>query len=71
MPWWGRFDREGDLDRGLRAHLDLEAEELRESGVPRHEALCAAQWALDNATVIKEEARSTWGWTTVDVLLQD
>jgi hypothetical protein len=55
----------------LRAHLDLEAEELRESGMPRREALYAAQCALGNTTFIKEEVRTMWGWTSLDVLLQD
>lgn len=46
MRWRQRSDREADLDRELRAHLDLEAEELRESGVAPHQAVYAAQCAL-------------------------
>ena len=79
MPWWtggpfrdpSRADREADLDRELRAHLDLEAEEMRESGVAPHQALYAAQCALGNTTFIKEEVRTMWGWNTVDILLKD
>jgi predicted permease len=43
-----------DLDRELRVHLDIEAEEQRERGVPEDEAWCAAQRALGNQTRIKE-----------------
>lgn len=63
MPWWRRARLEADLDRELRAHLELEAEELRDSGVPAREAAFAAQCALGNTTVIKEEVRTMWGWT--------
>ncbi len=71
MPWWRRSHREADLDRELQAHLDLEAEELRDSGVAYSQALYAARRALGNTTFIKEEVRTMWGWNAVDVLLQD
>ena len=34
MHWWRRKSREQDLDRELRSHLDLEAEEQQEAGLP-------------------------------------
>ncbi|SPE35607.1 hypothetical protein SBA3_2290002 [Candidatus Sulfopaludibacter sp. SbA3] len=33
--WWRRKPSERDLERELRSHLDLEAEEHREAGLPR------------------------------------
>jgi hypothetical protein len=45
----GRADR--DLERELRAHLELETEEQRESGLPADEARYAAQRAFGNVTL--------------------
>src|SRR5215510_11508635 len=64
-------DREQDLERELRSHLELEAEEQQESGLSPEEARYAAQRALGNTTVVKEEVREMWGWTSVERLLQD
>ncbi len=49
MMWW-RKKREDDLERELRSHLDLEAEERRDR--------YAAQRALGNLALIKEDARA-------------
>ena len=77
MNWWrkladriaGRSDL--DLDRELRAHLDLEAEEQQESGLPSGEARHAAQRAFGNTTLIKEDTRAMWGRTSLEQLEQD
>jgi predicted permease len=61
MMW--RRKRERDLDRELRAHLDLEAEERGD--------WYGAQRALGNTARIKEEVRTTWGWTSWEVMIQD
>jgi putative ABC transport system permease protein len=65
----GRADL--DLDRELRAHLDLETEEQQESGLPPDEARYAAQRAFGNTTLIAEDTRAMWGWTLLDQLGQD
>ena len=71
MGWWHRRKQEEDLDRELRAHLDLESEERRESGLPLDEARYGAQRAFGNTTVIKEDTRAMWGWTSLERLGQD
>src|ERR1700689_1253773 len=53
-----------DLDRELRAHLDLEAEELRAAGSDPREAMHAARRTLGNTTLLKEAIREKSGWTT-------
>src|SRR6476646_536350 len=63
--------REQDLDRELRAHLELEAEENRESGMPAAEASYAARRALGNTAYVKEEVREMWGWANLERLRQD
>src|SRR5271156_2205550 len=70
-PWISRNHREEDLERELRCHLDLEAEEQSEAGVPNEEARYAAQRALGNATLVKEDTRAMWEWSSVERLWQD
>jgi hypothetical protein len=65
----GRADQ--NLERELRAHLDLEAEELRESGIPHDEAHYAALRAFGNTTLAMEDTRAMWGWTWLEHFGQD
>ncbi len=55
--------REDDLDRELRAHLDLESEELDDRD--------AARRALGNVARIKEDVRSAWGLGAIQRAAQD
>jgi predicted permease len=71
VSWWSRKQREQDLERELRSDLELEAEELRESGLSLQDAQCAARRAFGNATYVKEEVREMLGWTWVERLFQD
>ena len=71
MRWWRRKQRERDLERELRADLDLEAAEQRDNGLSEAEARYAAQRALGNVTLIKEDTRAMWGWTSVERFGQD
>src|SRR5579863_2141160 len=66
-----RTNREDDLDRELRSHLAEEAEELRTRGLSDREADYAAQRALGNAAVVKEEVREMWGWAGFERFGQD
>jgi len=71
MPWYRRKDREQDLDRELRAHLESEATEQQETGLSPESARRAAQRVLGNTTLIQEEVRQMWGWTSVERFAQD
>src|SRR3979409_2475161 len=75
MPWWWRQEREHDLERALRSHLDSEAEEEERAGLSAglsaEDARRAAHRALGNITLIKEEVRAVWGWTTFEQIAQD
>jgi predicted permease len=66
-----RRDREDDLDRELSAHLELEAEEQRDAGRSLEEARYAAQRALGNSLLIKEDVRATWRWASLESVQQD
>ena len=63
--------RERDLERELRDHLELEAEQQRESGLSADEARYAASRAFGNTTRIKEDTREIWTWASLERLAQD
>jgi predicted permease len=71
MRWAWRRHREQDLERELRAHLELEAEERRDAGLSAEDARYAARRMLGNRTSIQEEVREMWGWATVEQIAQD
>jgi predicted permease len=70
MPWRPKR-REQDLERELRAHIDLEAQERREAGASPTDARNAARRAFGNTTYIGEETRHSWGWTPLGTVFQD
>jgi hypothetical protein len=69
--WWRRRDREAELERELRDHLGLEAEEWQEGGSSPEEAAYVARRALGNTTQIKEDVRMAWGFQWLETSLQD
>ena len=60
-----------DLDRELRSHLELEAEEQRNAGVSDDQAAYAARRALGNTTGIKEAVHELSGWISLECFWQD
>ena len=71
FPWYRRRQRDADLERELRDHLELEAEEQRAAGLPPREASRAAHLALGNTVRIEEDVRASWGFQWLETLLQD
>jgi len=71
MRWWQMKKRNADLERELRADLELEEEEQRENGATAEEAKYAARRALGNMTLIRERTHEAWGWAVFERLLQD
>src|SRR5260370_38298874 len=68
---WRRRDREQDLERELRAHMELEAEEQQDSGLTPEQARYAAQRAFGNTTFVQEEVREMWGWNSLETVGKD
>lgn len=64
-------DRERDLDREIRDHLEIEAEEQRDRGLSPNEANEIADRLFGNTTLIKEDVRETWRLRWLDRLWQD
>lgn len=72
MRWWPHRDKdEKDLDRELRSHLEAEAEEQQERGLPPEKAIDSARRAFGNVTAVKEDVRRAWGWTKLEQVVQD
>ena len=67
----GNHDRDDDLAREIRAHLELEAEERVADGASPEEARVAARRAFGNVTRIREDARAMWTTPWVDQAQQD
>jgi putative ABC transport system permease protein len=64
-------DRDDDLVREIRTHLELEAEERMVQGASPEDARAAARRAFGNATRVREESRFVWISPWIDHLRQD
>lgn len=71
MRWWQIRKRNADLEREMRADLELEEEEQREHGAPPEEAHYAARRAFGNTALIRDQAHEAWGWARVERFWQD
>jgi len=71
MALFRKKNREEDLDRELKAHIELEAEERQQEGSSPSEARYAARRAFGNVALAKESTREAWGWTALERLGQD
>jgi predicted permease len=71
FPWYRRRAREAELERELRDHLELDAEEQQDAGLPPQEAANAAHRALGNTLKIEEDVRTAWGFQWFETLAQD
>jgi hypothetical protein len=69
--FWKRKKREQDLERELRSHLELEAEEQRGNYADARDAANAARRALGNTTLIREATREAWGFAWLDAFAKD
>ena len=74
--WFGpgrltRDERERDIEREIRSHLELEAEDAQDAGSSEQAARYAARRAFGNRALISEDVRAVWGTPSLDALLQD
>ena len=72
LIWWLRQrSKEAELREELQFHLEQEARERREAGLPDNEAAWAARRDLGNEAKLREDVRSLWTWRPLDELSQD
>ena len=64
-----RFDN--DLQEEMQAHIEMQAEENQENGMPPEEARNAARRQFGNSTLLKETSRELWGWSLLEQIGQD
>lgn len=70
--WWLRQrSKEAQLREELQFHLEQEARERREAGLPENEAVWAARRDLGNEAKLREDVRTLWTWRPLDELSQD
>jgi len=56
-------ERDDELAREVRAHLEMEAEEQRERGLSAEAARLAARRAFGSQALAMERTREVWGWS--------
>ena len=64
-------NREDELSREIRAHLELDAEERVEDGAAPDEARYAARRAFGNVTRVREDVRAVWVRPWIEQTAQD
>ena len=57
---WRHRNLGKELDRELESHLELEAEEQEESGLPPDDARSAARRAFGNTSLVQEDVHEIW-----------
>jgi predicted permease len=67
----GRTRMESEMDAELRFHIDVRAEDLVRSGVPREEAMRRARIEFGGIERAKEECRDARGVQLIETLFQD
>lgn len=72
LVWlFSRRRKELELREELEFHLAEEAEERQAAGLAGEQAHYAARRDLGNAAIVVEDTRATWGWLSLEQLLQD
>ena len=70
MSFWSRIFRpeqaKRDLDAEIESHLALAAADKRDRGVTAEAARREAEREFGNAALVKDVARSIWGWVWLE-----
>jgi len=68
---FGRGEAAARLDAEMRDHLERQIAENIAAGMTAEEARYAALRAFGNPALVREQARATWSWTWLELLLRD
>ena len=66
-----RGDADAALDEELAFHIEQQVFENRAAGMSEQEARAAALRAFGNPTALRDQARETWNWNGVELMLKD
>jgi len=66
-----RENRDKELERELRDHLELDAEAKMDRGLDANESRYAAQRDFGNTTLVKEVTREMWAWSFLERFAQN
>ena len=69
--FWRRRRSQDDFAEEIRSHLEMEAEDLRQEGIPAEGSLSAARRAFGNQTTAQERFYERGRWLWWDHLRQD
>ena len=71
--WWMTQGRrkEAELRDELQFHLEEEAAQAQAAGMITEQSKWAARRELGNVTLLMEETRAAWGWTSLERFWQD
>ena len=61
-----RSRKEAELRDELQFHLQEESEQAEDAGLMTERAKAAARRELGNITLLMEDTRATWGWTSLE-----
>jgi predicted permease len=67
----GRRSAGARLDEELRFHLERQTAENVAAGMPEEEARRAALRVFGNPALLRDQARSTWNWASLEAMLRD
>jgi putative ABC transport system permease protein len=71
LPFWGRRDRDNEIEEELRGHLRMSIKNRVERGETPEQATAAARREFGNVGLVKEVTREMWGWASLERLGQD
>jgi putative ABC transport system permease protein len=71
LPFWGRRQREEELEEEIQSHLRMAIRDRIERGETAEQAEISARRELGNLGLIKEVTRDMWGWRSIEQFVQD
>jgi macrolide transport system ATP-binding/permease protein len=66
-----RRRKEAEIQEELKFHLEEDAAEREQEGLPPEQAKWAAHCELGNVTLLQEHVRAVWIWTLLEQFVQD
>jgi putative ABC transport system permease protein len=71
LRFWRRRDQDAELEEELRGHLRMAIKNRIERGESPERAEAAARREFGNLGLVREVTRETWGWASLERLIQD